>query len=115
MMGRGVGFWIWFGHGIGLVCMGMCVVKAGASRKKEIGARSHELPLGRGVGVCAGVWRSLLLGEVRVLPLGMWPDCFAHTRSGAGAVLGGRGAAGRRAGAARPRPAPAPPRPAGRR
>jgi hypothetical protein len=36
MMGRGVGFWIWFGHDIGLVCMGMCVVKAGASQKKEI-------------------------------------------------------------------------------
>jgi hypothetical protein len=48
-----------------------------------------------------------------VLPLGMWPECFAHTRGGAGAVLGGRRAAGRRAGAARPRPAP--PRPAGRR
>jgi hypothetical protein len=35
-MGCGVGFWIWFGHGIGLVCMGMCVVKAGESRKTEI-------------------------------------------------------------------------------
>ena len=32
-MGRGAGFWIWFFHGIGLVCMSMCVVKAGASRK----------------------------------------------------------------------------------
>jgi hypothetical protein len=40
-----------------------------------------------------------------VLPLGMWPECFAHTRGCAGAVLGGRRAAGRRAGAARPRPA----------
>jgi hypothetical protein len=28
-----------------------------------------------------------------VLPLGMWPECFAHTRGGAGAVLGGRRAA----------------------
>jgi hypothetical protein len=37
-MGRGVGFWIWFWHGIGLVFMGMCVVKAGAaSRKTELG------------------------------------------------------------------------------
>jgi hypothetical protein len=43
MMGRGAGFWIWtilFGHGIGLVCMGMCVVKAGASQTKEIGGGS---------------------------------------------------------------------------
>ncbi len=45
-----------------------------------------------------------------MLPLGMWPECFEHTRGGAGAVLGGRRAAGRRGGAARPRPAgPAPP------
>ncbi len=41
-----------------------------------------------------------------MLPLGMWSECFAHTRGGAGAVLGGRRAVGRRAGAARPRPAP---------
>jgi hypothetical protein len=60
--------------------------------------------------VCAGVWLSLRLGEARVLPLGMWPDYFAHARGGAGAVLGGRRAAGRRAGAAWPRLAPAPPR-----
>jgi len=32
-MGRGAGFWIWFFHSKGLVCMSMCVVKAGASRK----------------------------------------------------------------------------------
>ncbi len=47
MMRRGAGFWIWFGHGIGLVCMGMCVVSAGASRKKEIAegvaAQLHKL------------------------------------------------------------------------
>ncbi len=36
-MGRGAGFWIWFFHGIGLVCMSMCVVKAGVSRKTELG------------------------------------------------------------------------------
>ena len=41
-----------------------------------------------------------------MLPLGMWPECFAHTRGCAGAFLGGRRAAGRGAGAARPRPAP---------
>jgi hypothetical protein len=47
-----------------------------------------------------------------VLPLGMWSECFAHTRGGAGAVLGGRRAAGRRGPALL---VPAPPRPAGRR
>ena len=46
------------------------------------------------------------VGEALVLPLGMWSECFAHTRGGAGAVLRGRRAVGRRAGAARPRPAP---------
>ncbi len=43
-----------------------------------------------------------------MLPLGMWPECFAHTRGGAGAVLGGRRAASRRC-------ASPPRRPAGRR
>jgi hypothetical protein len=51
---------------------------------------------------------SLLVGEALVLPLGMWRECFAHTRGGAGTVLGGRGAAGRRS-------ASPPRRPAGRR
>ncbi len=43
-----------------------------------------------------------------MLPLGMWSECFAHTRGGAGAVLGRRpavGPAGRRC-ASPPRPAP---------
>jgi hypothetical protein len=43
-MGRGAGFWIWFWHGIGLVCMGMCVVKAGVRQKTELGGGLHELP-----------------------------------------------------------------------
>jgi hypothetical protein len=51
---------------------------------------------------------SLLVGEALVLPLGMWPECLAHTRGCAGAVLGGQGAAGRRC-------ASPPRRPAGRR
>ncbi len=56
--------------------------------------------------MCAGVWKSLWLGEARVLPLGRWPDCFTHARGGAGAFLGGRRAGGPA------RHAPAPPRPA---
>ena len=52
-----------------------------------------------------GVCLSLRLGKALVLPLGMWSECFAHTRGGAGAVLGGRRAAGRRC-ASPPRPAP---------
>ncbi len=48
-----------------------------------------------------GVCLSLRVGEALLLPLGMWPECFAHTGTrggGAGAVLGGRGALGQRAG-----------------
>jgi hypothetical protein len=40
-----------------------------------------------------------------VLPLGMCPECFAHTRGGAGAVLGGRRAASRRCASPTRRPA----------
>ncbi len=45
-MGRGAGFWIWFWHGKGLVCMGMCVVnlKAGVSRKTELGGGRTSYP-----------------------------------------------------------------------
>ncbi len=41
------------------------------------------------------------VGKALVLPLGMWPECFAHTWGDAGAVLGGlqAGRVGRGAGA----------------
>ncbi len=48
-------FWIWFGHGIGLICIRMYVVQAGASRKSEVGGGSYELPWGKGVGVCVNL------------------------------------------------------------
>ncbi len=44
IMGRGVAFWIWFCHGIGLVCMGMFVVKAGASLKTKLGGGRTSYP-----------------------------------------------------------------------
>ncbi len=47
-------------------------------------------------GDCHGVCPSLRVGEALVLSLGMWSECFAHTRGVAGAVLGGLRAAGRR-------------------
>ncbi len=49
----------------------------------------------------------MLVGEALVLPLGMWPECFAYAGGGAGAILSVQGDAGQRT---PPRPRPAPPR-----
>jgi hypothetical protein len=47
-MGRGAGLWICFGHGIGLVCMSMCVVKAGVIFKTEISGEGSTFYPGEG-------------------------------------------------------------------